>query len=99
MRFFGTSVNANNSNFNNYVGEKEKSLEEEVLEISRRRAQAERERRLSSNPFLPRKTLLPVQIDGNSTYIYDSTMKLGKGRRPVEVSDRTSVIVGDEPLI
>jgi len=37
MRMFGTYVNANNSNFNN-VGEKEKSLEEEVLEISRRRA-------------------------------------------------------------
>jgi len=37
MRMFGTFVNANNSSFNN-VGEKEKSLEEEVLEISRRRA-------------------------------------------------------------
>jgi hypothetical protein len=37
MRMFGTYVNANNSNFNN-VGEKEKSLEDEVLEISRRRA-------------------------------------------------------------
>ena len=85
---FGTSVNTNNSNFNN-IGEKEKTLEEEVLEMSRRRAQVERERRLAANPFMPRKTLLPIQIDGNSTYIYESTMKLGKGRSTniIEVPD------------
>ena len=30
-----------------------------------------------------RKTLLPVQIDGDSNYIYDAAMKLGKGRSQV----------------
>ncbi len=96
---FGTSIKSNNTDFNNYAGEKEKSLEEEVLEISRRRAQAERDRRLASNPFMPRKTLLPAQIDGNSTYIYDSTMKLGKGRKTVEVSNSPTEISEEEPYL
>ena len=60
-RFFSSAATINNSsNNNNYSRDQAKSLEEEALELSRRRAQAERERRLASNPFMPRKTLLPV---------------------------------------